>query len=201
MTSMMKSLKTGLYGVLRCVNHFNHPEQCLHYHYIYYDDLYDEVLERIQKLANSLESGELLESIQKKNIKKVKTDKLESEKSKINKRLQILKKIIKKLYEDLAEDRIDTDNYNNMLSEYTNEQKQLLQRMETIQETLESKDESEENINKLKEIIDEYLHIDTLTPNMLVRLIERIEIGHPVKKEYGCKEQEINIVYRFIGTV
>lgn len=40
--------------------------------------------------------------------------------------------------------------------------------------------------------------METLTANMLNQLIERIEIGHIVKAD-GCRQQEITIVYRFIG--
>jgi hypothetical protein len=34
---------------------------------------------------------------------------------------------------------------------------------------------------------------------MLNQLIEKIEIGHPVKVN-GSTQQEINIIYRFVGT-
>jgi hypothetical protein len=47
-------------------------------------------------------------------------------------------------------------------------------------------------------VLDEYLTIDTLTANMLNQLIERIEIGHAVKVN-GSRQQEITIVYRFVG--
>lgn len=116
-----------------------------------------------------------------------------------NNRLGALSKIIKKLYEDFACDILDTDNYHKMLSDYTQEQKQLTQRLNAIQSELNKKDEFTENLQKLKDIIHMYLNIDKLTANMLNQLIERIEIGHPIKVN-GSTQQEINIIYRFIGT-
>ena len=199
MTLMMKPLKAGPAPLIRCTNHYSNPDQCKHNHYIYYDNLYAEVLKRIQGIANRLESGELLERIQKKTEKRVKADKLMAEQAKINKRLTVLKKIIKKLYEDFASDLLDSESYHSMLTEYTQEQKQLTARFAVIDTELNRTSHDEQNVQKLKAVLDEYLHVETLTANMLNQLIERIEIGHTVKVD-GCRQQEITIVYRFIGT-
>ncbi|HHW46447.1 MAG TPA: DUF4368 domain-containing protein [Clostridiales bacterium] len=129
----------------------------------------------------------------------MKTEKLEAQKGKINNRLGALSKIIKKLYEDFVCDLLDTDNYQRMLSDYTQEQKQLIQRLNSIESKLHKKDEFTANLQKLKEIIHMYLNIEKLTANMLNQLIDRIEICHPVKMN-GSTQQEINIIYRFIGT-
>ena len=185
--------------MIRCTNHFANPEKCTHNHYIYYDDLYSEVLKRIQGIAKRIENGELLKRIQKQSSKRVKTDKLTAEKKKICKRLTALKKIIKKLYEDFAADLLDSESYHSMLIEYTQEQKQLNARLTVIESELSCTSNEEQNVQKLKTVLDEYLNIETLTANMLNQLIERIEIGHTVKVD-GCRQQEITIVYRFIGT-
>ena len=44
------------------------------------------------------------------------------------------------------------------------------------------------------------LTIEELTETMVNQLIERIEIGHS-QKVNGVKQQEITIVYRFVGKV
>ena len=199
MTLMMKPLKAGPTPLIRCTHHYTNPEECTHNHYIYYDDLYSEVLKRVQGVAKRIESGELLERIQKQSTKQIKTGKLIEEQSKINKRLTVLKRIIKKLYEDFATDLLDSDTYHSMLNEYTNEQKRVTARLAVIEAELGTESNDEQNIQKLKAVMDEYLCIETLTANILNQLIERIEIGHTVKVN-GCKQQEITIVYRFIGT-
>ena len=199
MTLMMKQLKAGPAPLIRCTHHYSNPEDCKHNHYIYYDDLYAEVLKRVQRIAKRIESGELLERIQKQSTKRIKTDKLIAEQAKAFKRLTVLKRIIKKLYEDFAADLLDSESYHSMLTEYTQEQKQITARLAVIEAELSVEGNDEQNVQKLKVVLDEYLNIETLTANMLNQLIERIEIGHTVKVD-GCRQQEITIVYRFIGT-
>ena len=199
MTLMMKPLKSGPTPLIRCTHHYTNPEDCKHNHAIYYEDLYGEVLKRVRSIASKMQSGELLERIQKQRTKRVKTDKLIAEQAKASKRLTVLKRIIKKLYDDFAADLLEPDSYHSMLTEYTNEQKQITARLAVIEAELGTESNDEQNVQKLKAVLDEYLNIETLTANMLNQLIERIEIGHAVKVD-GCRQQEITIVYRFIGT-
>lgn len=84
-------------------------------------------------IARRIESGELLEQIQKQSAKRVKTDKLVAEQVKINKRLSVLKRIIKKLYEDFAADLLDSESYHSMLIDYTQEQKQITARLAVVE--------------------------------------------------------------------
>lgn len=94
---------------------------------------------------------------------------------------------------------LDTDSYHKLLNDYQQEQKQLIARSAVIQSELDKKDEYAENLQKLSEAIQAYLNVEKLTANMLNHLIERIEISHPVKFD-GATQQEINIIYRFVGT-
>jgi hypothetical protein len=86
-----------------------------------------------------------------------------------------------------------------MLKDYTQEQKLLSQQIFVMQSELNKKDEYTVDLQKLGEVLQAYINIDGLTSNMLNQLIERIEIGHLVTVS-GTKQQEINIIYRFIGT-
>jgi len=52
----------------------------------------------------------------------------------------VLKKIIKKLYEDFASDLLDADSYHGMLTEYTQEQKKITARIAVIENELVCKD-------------------------------------------------------------
>ena len=149
MTLMMKPLKAGPTPLIRCTNHYSNPDQCKHNHYIYYDDLYAEVLKRVRCIASRIESGELLERIQKRSTKRVKTNKLIAEQCKTNKRLTVLKRIIKKLYEDFAADLLDSESYQSMLIEYTQEQKQLVARLAVIDSELNSAIDDTQNVQKI----------------------------------------------------
>ena len=87
-----------------------------------------------------------------------------------------------------------------MLSEYTQEQKKLSARLSMIDVELNSQEDYEKSVEKLKSVLEEYLTIEELTETMVNQLIERIEIGHS-KKVNGVRQQEITIVYRFVGKV
>ena len=199
MTFEIRSRRYSKREILVCRYHYRNREKCQHNHYIYYSELYEIVLSQIRKVAEKVDRGELLKSIQSQTMKRNKKDKLESEKIKINNRLAILSRITKKLYEDHACDLLDTDSYHKMLGEYQQEQKHLSQRLSVIQSELDKKDQHLENVQKLSEVIKEYLNVEKINANMLNQLIERIEIGHPITA-HGVKQQEINIIYRFVGT-
>ncbi len=109
----------------------------------------------------------MVERIQKQLTKRVKMDKLIVEQTKADKLLAVLKKIIKELYEDFATDLLDPDNYHSMLTEYTNEQKQITASLAAIEAKLGTESNDEQNVQKLKAVLDEYLNIKTLTVNML----------------------------------
>ena len=183
---------------LRCMHRYVDLKACRHYHQIRYDDLYKEVLKRIKKLAKSVENGSLLATVNKRMAQQRKTDKLEAEKVKIVARLSSLAKITKQLYEDHACGKLDTDSYHSFLGDYQGEQKQLSQRLQAIDAELSQRDEYAENLQKLSEVIRDYMDVKELSANMLNRLVERIEVGHLVEVD-GQKQQEISIVYRFVG--
>ena len=80
------------------------------------------------------------------------------------------------------------------------EQKQLNANLEAIETELSRTGDDEQNVQKLKTLLDGYMTIEPLTANILNQLIERIEIGHAIKVN-GCSHQEINIFYRFVGAL
>ena len=154
----------------------------------------------MQGIVKQVESGELLKRIQKQKKSQKKLAKLEQEKGRLQKRLGSLKKIIRKLYEDFADDLLNSESYHEMLSEYTQEQKKLSARLSMIDVELNSQEDYEKSVEKLKSVLEEYLTIEELTETMVNQLIERIEIGHS-QKVNGVRQQEIMIVYRFVGKV
>ena len=197
LTWMTKQRKSGNAPLLRCMNHFHNAEECRHNHFVYYEDLYAEVLARIKALSGQIDSGKLLKQLEKQRLKRAKKDKLASERTKIHKRLEALTKVIKRLYEDYAGDMVSMKDYQLLLKEYNREQKKLNDRLTVIGTRLNGT-KDRESVEKLKAVLDEYFDRDVLTPTLLVKLIERIEIGH-IEKNGVNQEQEITIYYRFIG--
>ena len=200
MSWMMKPVKGGEMPVLRCMNHFQHPSKCTHHHQVYYDDLYEQVTERVRTLAERIDSGELLKHLRKQAKKRTRTDRLATEREKIHKRLEALKRIIKRLYEDMADEVMPAADYREMLTEYSKEQKTLHERLAVIEAKLNETTDEVQNMERLKDLMESVMTEKKLTGEVLSQLIERIEIGHIVKVG-SCKQQEITIYYRFIGAV
>ena len=206
MTLAYKDIKT--YGgkfnrrtYYRCMHKFNSPGECSHYNCIYYEDLHAIVSERLKAFfALMKDDAQLAELVRQRSQKNEETERIEAEKQKIEKRLQILTKIIKKLYEDFAAEMIDATNYQLLMKDYYNEQKTLTARQEEINKMDTGQNRFGDNLQKLKEYANIYLDEVTLTREMINKLIERIEVNRFNTKS-GEKWQEINIVYRFIGAL
>ena len=191
--------KKGERYVYRCMHRFKEPDKCKRYNYIYYDDLYEIVEERIRKLTKKLrDDNNLIEKIQNKVVSKDVQVRTEKEVIKIEKRLKALDKILRKLYEDYASEELNVENYQRMLNEYQREQETLLMRKNEIATRLTKESDIIANFKKLKEATEQFLDFEQISANMLNQLIERIEICPP-QKINGEIRQGINIIYRFIG--
>ena len=105
--------------------------------------------------------------------------------------------VTKKLYEDYSLNLLPIENYQNYLNEYEKEKEVIKSRLTQIEENKNNTVEYLSNINKLKDVINEYIDFKELTQEMLYKLVDRIEINHPIKVDKK-KTQEIKIVWRFI---
>jgi hypothetical protein len=95
---------------------------------------------------------------------------------------------------------VNDENYTVMLRAYQDEQAEVMEKLKNIQVELAKEDDYRINAEKLREIIREYLDIQELTPFILNKMVERIEIGYTEIVD-GQPQQEITIVWRFVGEV
>jgi hypothetical protein len=56
------------------------------------------------------------------------------------------------------------------------------------------------NVEQFRQVISDYMNIDTLTPFILNKLVEKIRVGCD-EKINGQAVQEVTIVWRFAGIV
>lgn len=125
---------------------------------------------------------------------------LAEKQAKLEKRQGELTRLLRKLFEDNAAGLISDENYSAMLKVYQTEQVETAEKLKVIYTELAQKDVYRNNVEKLRESILEHLDIRELTPFVLNKLIERIEIGHLEILE-GQKQQEVTIVWRFCGEI
>ena len=167
---------------------------------IKYDDIYNIVFKRLKELLNSIKKDDdsFIYKIMSKHEVGVQEKKLEVEKNKIQRKLDTISKLIKKLYEDYIEGILNTENYQTMVNEYQKEQVELKSRLEKITDLINQKTNETDNIKKFKEVANKYLDFKVLTAELVNNLINHIEIGFP-KVVDGVQVREINIFYRFIN--
>ena len=181
-----------LYGADECSNHF-----------IDYNVLYEIVQASLrEQLAISREDRTaILKNAQKKQAASVGRQEQSKEISGIKKRLRELEGIIAKLYEDNAAGRLGDARMNKLLPKYEQEAETLEQRITTLQSEKENPGPSlQEAQEKLDKLLRQITDVTELTPELLFKLIDHIEIGqgHYEKSEHGkVKRQTVKIFYRF----
>ena len=199
LTQHVKSRKGDEVIMYKCQNHFNNPDQCPKHNFIRFDDLYVQVSLKLKQLFRTITDDDtFFELVESKKTFETKALKQKEEKAKFEKRLDSLSKLLRKVYEDYINGMLDTGNYQALLGEYQNEQKELKGKLQQLEIELGKEQDYLSSFGKLKEMVINYFDKKELTAEILNQMIERIEVA-PVQKVNGCKEQEINLVYRFIN--
>ena len=178
------------YGVKHCSQHR-----------MRYDTIYGIVLEQIRSYAAKALSDEKTVIAQ---LALHSQGELESERRIVEKviaedtaRLAALDKLIAKLYEDMIEERISTENFNTILSKSQAEQKALRDRLRHSQSRLDREQQEQDDTTRWIELIKEYANIGELDTTTLQRLIKRIVIHEDT--DGGIIRQTVEIHFNFMG--
>lgn len=124
--------------------------------------------------------------------------KFRSEIKKAERRLEQLDKIISKLYEDRALEKISEERYISMNSKYEAEYIKLSEEAKHIKTELETADESLVNAYQFVDMVEKYIDIQELNARILNELIEKIVV-HEKEIINGEKYQTVEIYYKFVG--
>jgi hypothetical protein len=201
LTLAHKQPKYGSRGYYRCMYHYRWPQECRKPHAIYYDDLYGVVLDKIRATARLLEDDDTFLAMVNSRLKQdFQTKRLAEKRTKLEKRQGELTRLLRKLFEDNAAGLISDENYSAMLKIYQVEQTDTVEKLKVIYAESVQKDAFMSNAETLRKNIREYLDIREITPYILNKLIERIEVGH-LEMVDGQKQQEVTIVWRFCGEI
>ena len=116
----------------------------------------------------------------------------------ITNRKNQIDKILQKLYEDKALEKISEDKYNSMSAAYDEEYTQLISRKSELESLLAEVETNKENIQYFSKLIEKYSDIQELNARILNELIEKIVVS---EKEIidGEKYQCVHIYYKFLG--
>lgn len=179
------NLECGAYklgGRKKCTNHI-----------IDYNILYEAVLTALREQISltAAERAEILNEMLRKS-KSSKTDDTSD-------KLVVVKEKIRKLFEDKYSGLIDNESFDNLLNVFTDEKKKLEKKQEElIRKRRIENDENElrRRYKKFEGLISEYENMSELRPDILFKLIDRINVHQGVIKN-GVKEQRIDIFFKF----
>lgn len=191
------TLKKKIY--YRCSQRGRDSEKCIKYNYIYFDALYEQVLLALRRIISQAIKEETEFGSGLSLIQRIEREKALSEKTKIKKRLKDLTSMMRKLFEKSVLDLVEEDTYRELLRDYQQEQRTLNERLVTIDSELNSSKDFDKNMDELKSKIASFADFTELTVEMLNQLVQRIEIGYPIKLG-NQTQQDINIYYKFINT-
>ena len=112
-----------------------------------------------------------------------------------------LNKILNKLYEDAALEKISEERYQAMAPKYEREQIELRGKRDALTAELARNDEVYNNIQQFIPLIWKYTNIQELTPYILNELIEKIVVHEKEVKWSKHAPQTVEIYYNGIGYV
>jgi DNA invertase Pin-like site-specific DNA recombinase len=196
--------KSNPYAFYACSNSKRNGKQACSYHYTRYDHLYEVILQDISKQVKLAKIGdkEFREYLTNANQQrqKAKVKKMTKVRAKSNKRFAELDLIIKRLYEDNVLGKISDERFMILTKSYEKEQSDLKETLEALDEQLAEIEIQNLNSYQFTRLIKQYTEITELTAPLLKELVDKIVI-HQSEMRNGQRKQEIDIYYRFIGTI
>ena len=197
-----KSLKANQ-EFFRCANYKSGRGECT-IHYIRNVVLEQIVSVAVSDLADFVTCHEsfFLQMIGKRqsagkdrNIRSVKSDIVAGKH-----RIDEIDRLIAKLYEDNFAGKLSDERYSRMAAKYEKEQAELLQSVSTKEKELAELERESVDIRLLLAGLREYSSMETLTPEVVNKIIKRIEV-HNSETVNGHKRVGVDIYFTGVGLV
>ena len=115
------------------------------------------------------------------------------------KRMNELDRLLKKLYEDYALDKISEAQFDVLSAQYEAEPDMLEKAVFAQQERLKVFRTDEENIDWFLKLMDEYQHCENYSDEMLAKMIEKVVVHERIKSESGEPIRAMEVYLSFIG--
>ena len=175
---------------------------CKTRHYIRADALYTIVTMELRRLADYLRDDEdrFAEILARKSDKEYQTAHKQTtgELTKATNRLELIPKLLKKLYEDNAKGKLSDDRYATLSMAYEEEQKKLKAVLPEMQTYLETETDKTENLQRFIDKVKQLTEIKELTPELIHEFIDKIVVYAP-KYLDGKRYQVVDVYYSGVG--
>ena len=116
----------------------------------------------------------------------------------VSKRLEEIDRIINGLFESKVSGELSTERFTRMLATYEEEQAKLRERNAELMELIVAEQEASDGANQFVSLVRQFTDIQALTPEIVAAFIEKVYVHDAVVVD-GRKQQEIRVVYNFIG--
>lgn len=147
-------------------------------HKIRYDELSKIVLGQIQGLAKTAlqDKDEILESLQEQNRRQLeeRNRSIATVIEEAEKRIEVLDKLVGRLYDDLTSERITEDNFLNVMSKTQKEQADLQNRVKQLKAELAAVEQPNDHEDEWLSLIAQYSDLKELDAAVLNKLVKKI---------------------------
>ena len=173
-------------------------------HRISVNDLKEVVLQDLRKTCEyvAFHEKEFIENYLKSTTAEQQKAqaKAKSELSKTTARIEEINGIIRKLYEDNVKGKMTDERFDFLAKSYETEQEGLRAKTEELKKIIAATEQENDNLKKFLKIVEHYLCIEELTPEILHSFIDKIYIDEAEVFD-GKKMQGVRIVYNFVGAI
>jgi len=179
--------KKGFTGYI-CKTYKTQGKKFCSSHNIENSDLEDAVLSSVKREAGKILKEEDVEELKKIQICNESRGDFHIQLESIQKRLEKIERFKRKTYDNYMEELISKEEYIRYVSEYEAEIKELQNQRSVITDRVDLQQKSDERHDEWAEAFKDYMNVKTLTRDMVLELIERIEV---------YEDGSITIYYKF----
>lgn len=179
--------KKGFTGYI-CKTYKTQGKKFCSSHNIENSDLEDAVLSSVKREARKILKEEDVEELKKIQICNESRGDFHIQLESIQKRLEKIERFKRKTYDNYMEELISKEEYIRYVSEYEAEIKELQNQRSVITDRVDLQQKSDERHDEWAEAFKDYMNVKTLTRDMVLELIERIEV---------YEDGSITIYYKF----
>ncbi len=205
--SAVSSRKKGAQANLVCGAYKLHGEKKCTNHFIDYDELYNIILKTIRKktIVNQNDKKELY--LKFKNFKvESKIDDYKLNLKSLKKELSNIDQTIQNLYEDKINSIITPERFQKLILKYESKSENISKQIKNIscilKDISQNKNDTIKSYKTFLNQLDKINNIKKLTPEIIFKLIDHIEVGQGTYikiKNKKVKKQQIKIFFRFSG--
>lgn len=177
----------GFIGYM-CKTYKAHGKQFCSSHSIDLEDLETSVLSSIKYEAKQILREGDIDELKKIQVYNESKDCYDLQLESIQKRIEKIEKFKKKTYNNFMEELISKEEYKNFVAEYDKEIKGLKEQQAVINEKADLQQELNAQYDEWVDAFKDYINIKTLTRDVVLELIEKIEVN---------ADGSINIYYKF----